>query len=78
MKKRTSCYGKVKHKNINQAFAAKRNLLRDKGLTARVYKCKRCGFYHVGKPSFYDNPMEFWNNIFNQMSEEDLKKLSSV
>jgi hypothetical protein len=74
-KKRISCANKVKHKTMRNAYIAAHVLFKRKNLTAMPYKCKRCGFYHIGKPTFCDDPIKFWNNIFNQMSEYDIKKL---
>jgi len=75
MKKRVSCSGKVRHKTLKGALISSRKLKKEKDLIGKAYKCQRCGFYHVGKPSFLDDPQTFWSNIFKQMSEHDLKVL---
>ena len=75
MKKRVSCTGKVKHRTMKYALIASRKLKKEKDLIGSAYKCQRCGFYHVGKPSFLDDPLKFWTNIFNQMSEHDRQVL---
>jgi hypothetical protein len=74
-KKRISCAGKIKHKSITGACIATRKLFKLKNLVAYPYKCRRCGFWHIGKPTYCDDPILFWNNVFNQMSDYDLKKL---
>jgi hypothetical protein len=70
MKKRISCAKKVKHKNEEAAWAACRELKR-RGFIARVYKCRRCNMWHVGKPSYFDNHEAFWRNIYRQMTQHD-------
>lgn len=74
-KKRVACTNKMKYKDFKSAFVATKILKKQKNLISTVYLCKRCGFYHVGKPSYYDNPYFFWCNIFNQMSEHDKEVL---
>lgn len=74
-KKRISCNSKIKHKTFQNAIVACKKLAKERNLIARPYKCRRCGFYHIGKPSFYDDPEAFWNNIFKQMNEEEIKIL---
>lgn len=78
MKKRISCYGKIKHRNRLSAVIASKKLKHNKNLISKIYLCQRCGFYHVGKPSFLDNPSVFWQNIFHQMSQHDLEKLKGA
>ena len=61
-RKRITCKSKKKHKTITGAKTAL-SFLRRKDYIASVYKCKRCGFYHLGKPSYLDSPSKFWYNI---------------
>lgn len=70
MKKRIRCKGKKQYKYYEQAIYPLK-LLRKKGYIACIYKCKKCGFYHVGKPSYYDSPRHFWHNIENKMREHE-------
>ena len=77
MKKRIACRGKIKHRKKEQAYYALRKL-KKKGFFACVYKCRKCGFYHVGKPSYTDDPKEFWFNIHNRMELEKLNKIDNV
>jgi hypothetical protein len=46
---------------MSAKIAAKK--LSKKGFICNVYKCRKCGYFHVGKPSYYDSPREFWHNI---------------
>jgi len=66
LKKRISCKNKKKHKTKDQAYCALK-VLNKKGFIACVYKCRKCGFWHVGKPSYYDSPRHFWHNIENKI-----------
>lgn len=70
-KKRISCTGKVKHKDMQSAKRASCVLFQSKGLVSYYYKCDRCGFWHVGKPSYYDDHEKFWRNIYRQMNQHD-------
>jgi hypothetical protein len=74
-KKRIACTRKIRHTSFNNACIAAKKLKKESNLIAFPYRCKRCGFYHIGKPSFKDDPFLFWNNIFNKMSEHDIKAL---
>jgi rubrerythrin len=43
---------KIRHKTREAAIAHKRNLLRatgDSGWSRKVYRCRVCGFWHVGR-----------------------------
>lgn len=71
-KKRIACKDKIKHKTKEAAYYAKRELLK-KGFIAFVYKCKGCGYYHIGKPSIYDSPILFWKNIDNYKKTQNNK-----
>ena len=76
-KKSICCRNKVKHRTFNNAKLASKILQQNTNIVTNVYLCKRCGFYHIGKPSFKDDAFIFWNNIFNQMSEHDLQSLNN-
>lgn len=40
-----SCYGKIRH----STYAAAKEAASKKPSPVRVYKCKHCDFYHIGK-----------------------------
>lgn len=71
------CKGKIKHKSYNFAKIALKELRKQKGLTSIVYKCNKCGYYHIGKPSFKQNPYMFLKNI-NILIDEQNKKLGII
>lgn len=74
-KKGIACEGKIKHSSFQNAVIACKKLKKERNLIAHPYKCKRCKKFHIGKPTFMDNPMDFWCNIYNKMSIQDLKAL---
>ena len=49
-KKRKECIGKVKHEKEGHAIGAKK-LLKEKLFIQNIshYKCKFCGFFHIGR-----------------------------
>lgn len=73
--RRISCRNKIKHRDMTGAIVACKKLKKENNLIAHPYKCKRCGLWHIGKPTFKDNPFDFWNNIFTQMSPVELSRL---
>ena len=66
------CNGKTKHKSFNAAMIESKKMKNKKGLKAKAYKCNKCGFWHIGKPSFLCDESTFWENIHAQMSTHDL------
>jgi hypothetical protein len=74
-KRCVACRNKIKHSSFQNAIIACKKLKKEKNLIAYPYKCKRCNKYHIGKPTFRDNPMNFWQNIYNKMSAQDLEAL---
>ena len=63
----TSYCWKKCHKTRDGALIAQKILYEKKNIVGSVYKCKRCGFWHVGRPHLKDNPNVFWENILNMM-----------
>ena len=68
--RRIACKNKIKHKTRNNAYSSLQHVIR-LGFIACVYKCRKCGYWHVGKPSYYDSPSHFWANIENKIKRHN-------
>lgn len=74
------CKQKIKYKNIPSAYKAKTEILRKKKLITQVYKCTKCGFFHLGKPGIKQDPLLFWKNMDHIIEEHNktLFKLGDI
>ena len=62
-KHRMVCKNKSRHKTKEDVMISARLLKKMSELIVFPYKCVKCGYWHIGKPSFCDNTGVLWQNF---------------
>lgn len=62
-RKYTACKNKRGHETYLDALKQSKYLLATKNIITRVYRCRSCGKYHIGKISYFFNNAIFYHNM---------------